>query len=43
MKLVVVDDAVYIGSANFDIRSLFINVEMMLRIEDKDFAAHARR
>lgn len=43
MKLVVVDDAVYIGSANFDIRSLFINVEMMLRIEDKDFAANARR
>ncbi len=42
MKLVVVDDAVYIGSANFDIRSLFINVEMMLRIEDRNFAAHAR-
>ncbi|MEP2989732.1 MAG: phosphatidylserine/phosphatidylglycerophosphate/cardiolipin synthase family protein [Parasphingorhabdus sp.] len=43
MKLVVVDDAVYIGSANFDIRSLFINVEMMLRIEDKKFAEHARK
>lgn len=42
MKLVVVDDAVYIGSANFDIRSLFINVEMMLRIKDKEFANHAR-
>lgn len=41
-KLVVIDDAVYIGSANFDLRSLFINVEMMLRIEDKDFADHAR-
>jgi len=41
-KLVIVDDAVYIGSANFDLRSLFINVEMMLRIEDKAFADHAR-
>jgi len=41
-KLVIVDNAVYIGSANFDLRSLFINVEMMLRIEDADFADHAR-
>ncbi len=41
-KLVVVDDAVYIGSANFDLRSLFINVEMMLRIDDAGFARHAR-
>ena len=41
-KLVIVDDAVYIGSANFDLRSLFINVEMMLRIDDPDFANHAR-
>jgi len=41
-KLVIVDDAVYIGSANFDLRSLFINVEMMLRIEDANFADHAR-
>jgi len=41
-KLVIVDDAVYVGSANFDLRSLFINVEMMLRIEDADFADHAR-
>ena len=41
-KLVIVDDAIYIGSANFDLRSLFINVEMMLRIEDQVFADHAR-
>ncbi|MGB5724192.1 MAG: phosphatidylserine/phosphatidylglycerophosphate/cardiolipin synthase family protein [Parasphingorhabdus sp.] len=40
-KLVIVDDAVYVGSANFDLRSLFINVEIMLRIEDADFARHA--
>ena len=41
-KLIIIDDAVYIGSANFDVRSLFINVEIMLRIEDKAFADHAR-
>ncbi len=38
MKLIVADDAVYIGSANCDTRSLFINVELMLRIEDHSFA-----
>jgi len=42
MKLIVIDDAVYIGSANFDMRSLFINLEIMLRIEDADFAAAMR-
>lgn len=42
MKLVIVDDAAYIGSANFDLRSLFINVEIMVRIEDKAFADHVR-
>lgn len=43
MKLIVVDDVVYIGSANFDVRSLFVNVELMLRIADADFAAQMRR
>lgn len=42
MKLIVIDDAVYIGSANFDMRSLFINLELMLRIEDAGFAAQVR-
>jgi cardiolipin synthase len=42
-KLYVVDDAVHIGSANFDMRSLFINLELMLRIEDAAFAATVRR
>lgn len=42
MKLIVVDDAVYIGSANFDMRSLFINGEIMLRIEDVAFADRMR-
>jgi cardiolipin synthase len=41
-KLFVIDDIVYIGSANYDIRSLFLNLEMMLRIDDKVFAAHVR-
>ena len=41
-KLYVVDDAVHIGSANFDMRSLFINLELMIRIEDANFAAAVR-
>jgi cardiolipin synthase A/B len=42
MKLLIVDNAVYIGSANFDMRSLYINAEVMLRIEDQGFATAAR-
>lgn len=42
-KLFVMDDVVHIGSANFDMRSLFINLEMMLRIEDRAFANAMRR
>ncbi|RYD50412.1 MAG: phosphatidylserine/phosphatidylglycerophosphate/cardiolipin synthase family protein, partial [Sphingomonadales bacterium] len=41
-KLFVIDDVVHIGSANFDIRSMFLNLELMLRIEDAAFAAHVR-
>lgn len=41
-KLFVIDDAVHIGSANFDVRSLFLNLEVMLRIEDKGFADYMR-
>lgn len=41
-KLFVIDDVVYVGSANFDIRSMFLNLEIMLRIEDRAFADHAR-
>jgi cardiolipin synthase A/B len=37
-KLLVMDDVVHLGSSNFDIRSLYLNMEMMLRIEDPDFA-----
>ncbi|MGE0179947.1 MAG: phosphatidylserine/phosphatidylglycerophosphate/cardiolipin synthase family protein [Sphingomonas sp.] len=38
-KLFVIDGVVHIGSANFDMRSLFLNLEMMLRVEDPAFAA----
>jgi len=41
-KLAVLDDAVYIGSANLDFRSHYINLEVMLRIEDPGFAAAVR-
>jgi cardiolipin synthase len=41
-KLFVIDDAVHIGSANFDMRSLFLNMELMLRIEDRAFADRLR-
>ena len=37
-KLFVLDDVAYLGSANFDMRSLFLNLELMLRVDDKAFA-----
>lgn len=42
-KLFVIDDIVHIGSANFDMRSMFLNLEVMLRVEDAAFARHMRR
>jgi cardiolipin synthase len=42
-KLAIVDDIVHIGSSNFDYRSLYINLEIMLRIKDAGFAAAMRR
>ena len=41
-KLAIVDDIVHIGSSNFDYRSLYINMEIMLRIHDAGFAAAMR-
>lgn len=41
-KLYLIDDVVHLGSANFDVRSLFLNMELMLRIEDPGFAATLR-
>ena len=37
-KLAIVDDTVHIGSSNFDYRSFYINLEVMLRIKDAVFA-----
>ena len=41
-KLIIVDDVVYVGSANFNTRSLHIDFELMLRIEDAGLAATGR-
>jgi cardiolipin synthase len=41
-KLVVLDDVVHIGSSNFDIRSIYLNLEMMLRVDDPQFAMMLR-
>jgi cardiolipin synthase len=41
-KLAIMDGAVHIGSANFDFRSLYINLEIMLRVEDPAFTAAMR-
>ena len=43
MKLMVIDDTVYIGSANLDVRSMFINLEIMVRIKDAGLALHLRK
>ena len=42
MKLLVLDDVSYVGSANLDKRSFRINVELMVRIEDAGLAAKLR-
>jgi cardiolipin synthase len=42
-KLLVIDDAVYIGSSNLDPRSLRINFEVMVRVQDAGLAARARQ
>jgi cardiolipin synthase len=41
-KLFAIDDVAFVGSANFDIRSMFLNMEIMLRIDDPAFTAHIR-
>jgi cardiolipin synthase A/B len=42
MKLMAIDDVVYIGSANLDVRSMFINMEIMLRVKDTGLASYVR-
>ena len=41
-KLVIIDNAVYAGSANLDQRSLNINYELMIRFDNADMADQAR-
>lgn len=41
-KLLVIDDVVYVGSANLDVRSRLINYELMLRLPVPALAAQAR-
>lgn len=41
-KLAIVDNLVHIGSSNLDYRSLYINLEIMLRVEDSAFAEQMR-
>ncbi|WP_343042306.1 phosphatidylserine/phosphatidylglycerophosphate/cardiolipin synthase family protein [Pontixanthobacter rizhaonensis] len=42
MKLIVIDDITYFGSANFDHRSIRLNLEMMFRVEDAALAQRMR-
>jgi hypothetical protein len=41
-KLIIIDDIVYVGSANLDQRSLHLNYELMLRFQNPEFAGQAR-
>ena len=41
-KLILINDAVYVGSANLDPRSLHLNYELMIRFENPKMAAEAR-
>jgi cardiolipin synthase len=41
-KLIVIDDTVYLGSANLDLRSLYLNLEVVVRIEDAALATRMR-
>ncbi len=42
-KLLIIDDVVYVGSANLDQRSLNINYELMIRFQGKAMAERARQ
>ena len=41
-KLLIADDVVHLGSSNFDFRSLYLNLEVMVRIDHAAFAARMR-
>lgn len=42
VKLICIDGVVYVGSSNLDVRSLNLNYELMLRLDDKESAAQAQ-
>lgn len=42
MKLIVIDDVTYFGSANFDHRSIRVNMELMVRVESAEMAEKVR-
>lgn len=42
-KLIVIDDEVFVGSANLDTRSLWINYELVLNLKDAVLANQARQ
>ena len=42
-KLIVIDNVTYLGSANFDMRSLFLNMELMIRIDDAALSERMRQ
>lgn len=41
-KLLVIDEVTYFGSANFDMRSIRLNLELMVRVEDATLARQVR-
>jgi len=41
-KLAILDNVTFVGSANLDFRSLFINMEIVLRVDDAGFAESMR-
>lgn len=41
-KLIVIDNVSYFGSANFDLRSIRLNLELMVRVEDQALAEQLR-
>jgi cardiolipin synthase len=42
-KIIVVDDKVHVGSSNLDMRSIYINLEIMLQIDDAKLASRIRQ
>jgi cardiolipin synthase len=41
-KMILIDDVVYVGSANLDTRSLNLNYELLVRLEQPELVAEAR-